>query len=615
MISIYQIKKSIILTIAILAIGLTINAQAQSVSFTAEVDTNKIELGGAFQLSLAVSGVENIPGFNLPEIEGLNIRSSGSSTNITMINGHYEKSRTFTFSLFPMKVGFYEIPSFTAEIDGKTYSTEAISVEVVDTPGPVNNQIASSGQVPDSANTSIKDKLFLVVKTDKNKVYLGESLLVKIYLYVNGVSVRDPQMPRIEGVGFTVGEFDKRTQFQQIVEGVRYDVVEHDVFLYPTRTGTLELGPIKLDCNLLVKNNQQTNRRSFGSFFDDEFFEGIFDSYRRVPMTVESGKGVINVLELPQEGKPDDFSGGVGSYDFNVQVSPTDVKEGDPITLKMNVTGQGNINAVNFPKLKETNEIKLYEPQISQNNGDKILEQVLIPRSKTLTEIPAIKFSYFDSESGEYKTITRGPFPINVQEREGDIGLRIIGGDSKNDFNVEEELGSDIVFIKSEIGNVKPIGIKKYKQPSFYIIIVCALILWFFGYVYYLRNERLKTDVVYAKRKHAPKYAKKQIAKAKNFLVSEDKHGFYDCIYKTLKKYFSNKFHMPVGTVSFESVIDRCRISKADSDVLNNIKAKLKRIFEECDIVRYAAGQISHDIMQNSFEDLEEIIDFYERKF
>src|SRR3989339_38775 len=615
MVSKSHIKKSIFLTAVILAVVWSLNVYAQSVSFTAEVDAKKIELGGAFELSLSVSGVENVPGFNLPEIEGFSIRSSGSSTNITMINGQYERSRTFTFSLFPMKVGVYEIPSFTAEIDGQAYATKAISVEVVDSLVSGNNQITSSGQVPDSANTSIKDKLFLVVKTDKNKIYLGEPLHVKIYLYVNGVSVRDPQMPRIEGAGFTVGEFDKRTQSQQIIEGVRYDVVEHSVFLYPTRTGTLELGPVKLDCNLLVKSNQQTKRRSFGSFFDDEFFDGIFDSYRRVPITVESGKGVINVLELPQEGKPADFSGGVGSYDFNVQVSPTDVKEGDPITLKMNVSGQGNINSVNFPKIKETNELKLYEPQISQNNGDKILEQVLIPRSKTLKEIPPISFSYFDSGSGEYKTIVRGPFPIKVQESEGDVGLRIVGGDSKRDLNFEEELGSDIVFIKTEIGDIKPVGTKDYKKPSFYIIIACLLILWIFGYVYFLKNERLQTDVVYAKRKHAPKYAKKQILKAKTLLDLEDKQGFYDCLYKTLQKYFSSKFHMPVGTVSFESVINRCKIYKPDIDISDNIKTKLKRIFDECDIVRYASGQISHDIMHISFEDLEEIIDYYERKF
>lgn len=615
MIGMIQIKKNIILIAVIFAAFLSAISYAQAVSFTAEVDANKIELGGAFELSLIFSGIDNVPEFSLPAIEGLSVRSSGSSTNIIMTKGHYEKSKAFTFSLFPMEVGAYKIPSFTVEINGVKYSTKAIDVEVVDSRGSPGAQPNLAGQSSAQSDTSIKDKLFLVVKAAKNNIYLGEPLEVKILLFVGGVAVRDPQMPRIEGIGFTIGEFDKRTQFQQIVEGVRYDVVEHNVILYPTRTGTLELGPVKLDCNLLVQNKQKTKSRSFGSFFNDDFFEGFFDTYTRVPMTVESGKGVINVLELPEDRKPDDFSGAVGSYDFNVQVSPTDVKEGDPITLKMQISGQGNMDAVNFPKLKETNELKLYEPQISRSNGDKKLEQVLIPRSDKLTEIPSIKFTYFDSNSGAYKTIVKGPFQINVQKREGDTGLKIVGGDYKDDLNSQEEFGSDIVFIKTDIGNVTSVGAKNYKSPAFYLVFSFLFILWVLGYIYYLKTERLQTDVVYAKRKHAPKYAKKQIAKAKNLLVLEDKEAFYDCLYKTLQKYFSNKLHMPVGTVNFGSIMDKCKTEKTGIDIEVNIKNKLKRVFEECDIVRYAAGQISHDIMKESFEDLEEIIDYYERKF
>ena len=614
MISISKIKRSVFFTAAIFVILLSVNSYAQNVTFTAEVAANKIHLGGVFQLTLTLSGVGNVPGFNLPEIEGLSVRSSGSSTNITMINGRYEKSRSFTYSLFPMEVGIHTIPSFTAEIDGVKYSTKEISLEVVDDQGPSGNVSKEPGGDGEFSAKSIKDKLFLVVKSAKDSVYLGEPLEVKIFLFVSGVAVRDPQMPRIKGVGFTAGEFEKRTQFQQVIEGIRYDVVEHNVVLYPTRTGVLELGPVKLDCNLLVQGNQRKRRSSFGSFFDDDFFGGFFDTYSRVPMTVESGKGVINVLELPQEGKPADFSGGVGSYDFNVQVSPTDVNEGDPVTLKMKLSGKGNMNSVNFPKIKETNELKLYEPQISRSNGNKILEQVLIPKTNKLSKIPAIKFSYFDTESGAYKTIIKGPFPINVRKGEGDSGLKIVGGNFEDDLNFEEEFGSDIVFIKSDIGNFKPVGAKNYKKPHFYIVISFFLILWIIGYVVYIKKERLQTDVVYAKRKHAPKYAKKQIAKAKSFLALEDKQGFYDCLYKTLQKYFANKFHMPVGTVSYRSVIDKGKMLKAGSDQANDIKIKLKRIFEECDIVRYAAGRI-HDTMKESFEDLEEIIDYYERKF
>ena len=119
-------------------------------------------------------------------------------------------------------------------------------------------------------------------------------------------------------------------------------------------------------------------------------------------------------MPLPEEGKPEGFSGAVGKFGFNVSVSPTEVKEGDPITLRMTVNGEGNLTAFEMPSLSSKDNFKLYDPQIIEKDNIKKSEQVIIPNSAEVIQVPKIQFSYFDPDLKRYQTITRGPFPITV---------------------------------------------------------------------------------------------------------------------------------------------------------------------------------------------------------
>ncbi|MCK4882208.1 MAG: protein BatD, partial [Candidatus Omnitrophica bacterium] len=342
------------------------------------------------------NGSNDIDQIQLPKIEEVDVQYLGPSTRVSIVNGQYSSSKTFTYSLLPRKEGQFQIPSFNIMIAGKSYIVDPLMITVVSN----NNGGSSQGR-----QTRLEDKIFLKLESSKREVYLNERLDVKVRLFVTGLSAKDVQYPNIDSVGFSVGENVQPKQYQQVIDGIRYGIVEFHKEVYPTRTGSLSLGPAQTNCNLLVE------RKAGGrnSMFDDDFFNSFFGRHESRPITLFSEVVPINVLPFPEEGKPGDFSGAVGQFDFNVSVSPTEVKEGDPITFRTTVLGKGNLTAIQMPSLSSGEDFKLYDPQVFEKGDIKKTEQVIIPRSEEIKEVPQIRFSYFDPELRKYQTIKKGP--------------------------------------------------------------------------------------------------------------------------------------------------------------------------------------------------------------
>ncbi|MCK5179410.1 MAG: protein BatD, partial [Candidatus Omnitrophica bacterium] len=345
---------------------------AQGISIEVELTSKKITLGSSSQLTITVNGSNDVGRIQLPKIDGFDVQYVGPSTRVSIINGQYSSSKAFTYSLFPLKEGQFEIPTFNIVVSGKTYQVEPIPIEVVG---------SSEGLTPVSqAQVRLEDKIFLVLEAPKREVYLNERLAIKVLLFVSGFSVNDVQYPEFDHVGFSIGEYEKPKQYQQIVSGIRYNVVEFSTEIYPTRTGELSFGPARTGCNILVeRSNGSARSRGRNSIFDDDFFNSFFSRHEKRPIKLESEGAMINVLPFPEQGKPEDFSGVVGQFDFNVSVSPTKIKEGDPITFRMTVLGKGNLTAIQMPSLSPEANFKLYDPQVFEKGNIKKTEQVIIP--------------------------------------------------------------------------------------------------------------------------------------------------------------------------------------------------------------------------------------------
>jgi hypothetical protein len=343
--------------------------------------------------------------------------------------------------------------------------------------------------------------------------------------------------------------------------------------------------------------------------WEDTFFNGMFDQRERRLLSLESDAAALNVLPLPEEGKPAGFSGAVGTYDFNVSVTPVEVKEGDPITLRMTVIGDGHISALTMPILAPGDNFKLYEPQVYQTDNIKKLEQVIIPTSDRVTSVPEVRFSYFDPRLKQYQTITRGPFPVKVSKLDEGRELQVVGTDDGLKPVTPEVLGQDIVFIKTNPGRWRVVGDRVYTSVGFYVIVALAVMGWLGAFVHYRRTHRIKTDIAYARRLQAPRQAKQGLTKARHFIATDEKEKFYDTVFKIIRQYLGNKLHLSSGAVTFETVQARLGFRKTNQQIIDDIKLT----FDECDMVRYASAVISRESMRASYQRLTRVIDHLER--
>lgn len=581
---------------------------AKDINFEATVDRNKVGLGQPLQLSLTFDGTQNIPALELPAIEGFQVRYLGPSTRMSIINGQASSSITHVYTLLPTKVGTFKIGPFKFEHNGDTYNSNQISVEVEEASTQPEEQASPGGQVE---TKDLSDRIFIIMQAKKNRAYLNEVVQVTIKLYVNRLGVRDIQYPQFSHDGFSVGEFDKPRQYQEVIGGMNYDCIEFDTTIFGLRPGEFRLGPANLQCNLIVKKqNRRQVPSDFEDFFGSDVFENFFGGYQTYPLSLKSADIPITVLALPEENKPTTFSGALGVFDLKATVNPTEVKVGDPITLKVVIHGQGNLNTVNMPAIGLGNDFKAYEPQVKQEKDIKTFEQVLIPLNANIKEIPAISFSFFNTQTGQYETLVKGPFSIKVIKPEKEEELKIIEGKQPSSFVKEEKFGRDIVYIKDSPGELKKKGEYLYKNQIFLGFQIIPLLLYLLILVFNARARKLQTDVKYARQLLAPRKAKAGILRVRGYLAKGSVQEFYDSLFTTLQEYLGNKFHLPSKGIT-TSIIDEQLKSRG---IPEDIQLKLKDIFSECDMVRYAASQLTRENMQNSLKKLEEVIDYLQRK-
>jgi hypothetical protein len=580
---------------------------SKDINFEASVNRNIVSLGQSVQLNLQFHGSTDIPAPELPEIEGFKSRYVGPSTMMSIVNGKMSSSITHIYRLIPLKTGKFKIGPLSFKYKGDTYVSNELTIEVVDS--SISRERSSQKQ--QKRQISLKDRLFLEMKAGKSRVYLNEIIPLTIKLYISNLGVRDIQYPEINFEGFSADKFDKPRQYQETKNGIIYDVVEFRTNIFGTKPGKFTLGPAKIQANLIIKNQMSRRRSLFDDFFGrDPFFDDFFGRYELEPIELSSEKIPLTVLPLPEKDRPDDFAGAIGNFNLNIEVSPKQVKTGDPVTLKMIITGEGNFNTVTSPKLAQQKNFKVYEPQVRQEGNKKIFEQILIPTTDSIKEIPPVTFSFFNTSSGKYQTISKGPVPIIVTkpEKKEEITIMEAPQIAKRPL-IKEKFGRDIIYIKESPGNLKRKGDYLYKNIFFLLAQIIPLLLLLSAWLIHKRREKLSSDIGYARRLSAPKKAKKGIHKAEKFLNDQNTAEFYDSIFKTLKEYIGDRFHLPSGGITADIVDDTLRTR----GINENILTRIKDIFMDCDMARYAPAEFDTTKMKKTLQDLKEVINYLER--
>lgn len=305
------------------------------------------------------------------------------------------------------KPGTYTIPSIGLRVGGASYRTEPIEVEVTAT--------ASSGSPQESA---AQDSLRLVLEPEKSTVYPGEEFRLRVTLYIDGARVTEVTYPKLEAPGLLVHGFDRPTQGRTELDGRVVQTIEFETIASSAVAGTLTLGPATMECE--VTTPSRSSRNPFDQFFSDfsnfdSFFGGSFFGSDTSVVTVASNSPDLTVKPFPEHGRPRSFSGAVGSFEVTASATPTAVKVGDPINLRIEVTGQGNLRSVESPLIRDTTGLKTYEPTLqSSSESTRVFEQVVIVKDPGVTEIPPVELAYFNPQSESYAIAASAPIPITV---------------------------------------------------------------------------------------------------------------------------------------------------------------------------------------------------------
>jgi hypothetical protein len=582
---------------------------AKNIGFEATVARTRISAGQSIQMNLTFNNTQNIPALDLPQLDGFTSRYAGPSSSMSIINGAVSSSITHMYILQSLKAGKFTLGPFEFEHNGDTYSSNRITIEV--SAGAAQPQPDTQPQdQPAALSQDISDRVYAVLESPKKNMYVNETVPLTVKLYVNHLSIRDIQFPEIQHEGISVGQFSQPKQYQDVVGGIMYDVIEFDTTMFGLKPGEVTVGPANLKCNLVVRK-QSRRQPSAGDFFDSNVFDDFFGRYEAHPLTLNSRSLPVKILPLPEEGRPAGFSGALGAFSFDVSVSPADVNVGDPVTVKATVKGNGNFSTITIPKIETAKDIKAYEPQIKQEEGKKTFEQVVMPMRADIKELPAVAFSFFNTDTGAYETITRGPFAINVAKPDREEQAKLIEGRQAQAIQVpqEEKFGRDIIYIKEADGGLGRKAEPLYMNTAFRVVQAAALFLYLCVLGFYAWSRRLRADIRYARKLQAPGKARAGIAAA-NRLAKGNKPGeFYDVLFDTLQGYLGDRFHLASKSITAGIIDDILKPRNVSAE----IQEKLSGLFRDCDMARYAPAGFAADQMQKALSDLEDVIDYLQR--
>jgi hypothetical protein len=408
--AIFHLRRTgLMLAMLLLMAGLT---RAAEITARASLSRGVTVIGDAVQYQIKVSGAQRLG--NPPEIEvdGLVIHYSGPSQSsiVRFQNGSFvaERSVTFIYQVVPEKNGTFTIPAMTVEADGRTLRTEPVALTV--------QPSTASGMADDPKTLGFAE--FLV---PKKTAYLGETIPMELKLYVDArIRWQPVAMPEIVGEGFTKQKMPEPQREQVQKNGRDYDVLTFKTAITPSRAGKITIGPSVIPYNARVPRARKGGPRSLFDMFDDDVFGDPFFSAMQ-QMKARAEQVEITVKPLPAAGRPANFSGAVGTFQFSAEGTPRQVKIGDPVTMKLKISGRGNFDRLTAPALKDPAGWRTYPPSNTFKAedevgyaGTKFFDMAVVPETEK-TEMPVFQFSYFDPLSEKYATINSEPAALIVE--------------------------------------------------------------------------------------------------------------------------------------------------------------------------------------------------------
>ena len=543
------------------------------------------------------SGFEWEPGNDFQLVWG---PQKGTSTSVSIVNGKKTSSSqtTYTYVLMPRATGTFQLPAATATLKGEHISSRAVSIQVVSNGATGSGQGFQAqqnrqGEQQAQTGTVAGEEIFMRLSLSKNKAVVGETITATLKLYhrVNIAGFEDARFPSFNGFWSQEVQAPSNIEFHRENVGDKiYDAaVLRSWTLIPQQAGEITIDPAELVC--LV--NVRTRRGSSGSIFDS-FFQ---DDYTTIRKRVTTPALKVSVSKIPA-GAPASFGGGVGTFRMSASLSRDSLKTHDAASLKVTVSGKGNISLLEAPKISFPPDFEVYDVKTSESAGSKTFEYPFIPRSHGDFVLGPVEYSYYDVAAGKFVTLRSQEMPISVSrgnEAAAPQGAgQLVTAPARKDVR---DLGSDIRFISTRTPSFRRAGWFFAGSAAFWgilgLLALAAAGLW----AGLRRYAARRADVAGSKNRAATKMARKRLSQAGEFLKKDLYTAFYEELHKALLGFVSDKLNLPAAELSKENIGEKL----VDGGATPEQAERFVALLDACEFARYAPSE-GHEAMNAHYE-------------
>ena len=583
-------KHNLILT-ALLLMWAQMAVYAQKLTANAP---QQVAVGQQFRLTYTLDTQEHVSGFQIGQVpdafDVLMGPSTSTQSSFRMVNGRTSQSSsvTYTYILSATKNGTFTIPAASVKVDGQQVSSNAVKIMVT---GQAQSAQPSGGnrraqqqepQMRDAGSAITANELFIRVSANKRHVVEQEPVLLtyKVYTLVD-LTQLEGKMPDLQGFHTQEVPLPQQKSFSiEQLNGRPYRTVTWSQYvMFPQITGKLKVPSLTFN-GIVMQRNRYVD--PFEAFFNGG------SGYVEVKKAIQAPGVEIEVDPLPE--RPLGFSGGVGRFNLSASIDKSEVKANDPITLRVVVSGVGNLKLIKRPQVNFPKDFDVYDPKQTDKTklttngleGNMVYDFLVVPRHQGEFDIPGVEFIYYDTTAKQYKTLKSESFHIHVEKGEG-------GSSTIQDFSGQEDvkmLANDIRHIK--LGNARQRPSNEYFFGSQWYWIAIVILLGAFVSLFVIFRQRAiaNADVVGARAGRANKVATKRLKVAAKLMKAGKSSEFYDEVLRALWGYVGDRLNIPVAQLSQDNIRERLTERNVDGATVDEFLDAIA----ECEFERYAPG-------------------------
>ena len=539
-------------------------------NFEAQVDQTKVGLHDTFEISFVLDDSGTNFSFSPPpDFQILRGPSKSSSTSI--INGSLSQELTYTYVLKPKKIGIFTIAPASIKVKGKIIGSNTITMQVVK---------GSAPKKPNTPRNVVEKKVHLAVQADKKTAYVGEPIILTYTLYFN-LNIGSLSPNSMKYTNFWANELDVNSETKKRkYKGQNYNAaIIKQVILTPQVAGVQSIDAYSVNLVASVPTGGH----------------GFFVTNKNVDYTVVSNDLSLNILELPKEGRPPNFSGAIGSFDLSVNLDRDSIDINESVTYSVKINGKGNLNVINSPKVNFDTQLEVFEPknldriQINQSGiqGYKKEEYLIVPRHKGVYNLQSVGFNFFNPKTTKYVSLLSRDMKIKVggnQNSDDSYTLQTINKEQVDLIN------EDIKFIKTTYPSL---FVKNNFSRSvlFYLLIIVAVLIFILA----MLNKNKFIDVSLFFSKTVLQESLEKLAVADRHLKDKKYQAFQSVLLAVLFFYVSKKFSIKKSDLSLEKT-QKVLVKNNISKELVDDYLELVKYLERCKYSPHDGDKINQDL-------------------